>query len=174
MDVEDKAAFIKDIGEALYCAKLISYAQGFALMHETSKNRGWNLQLGDLAMIWRGGCIIRSRFLSKINEAYVNNPELPNLLLDTYFHEQIEKTQDSWRRVVAAASLNGIPVPAMASALSYYDGYRTADMPQNLVQAQRDYFGAHTYERKDKEAGLYFHTNWTGEGGDTSSQTYNA
>ena len=174
MDLEDKEAFVKDIGAALYCAKLISYAQGFALMHQTSENRGWNLQLGNLAMIWRGGCIIRSRFLDKINEAYVNNPELPNLLLDKYFHEQIESPQGSWRRVVAEASLSGIPVPAMASALSYYDGYRTADMPQNLVQAQRDYFGAHTYERKDKDAGVFFHTNWTGVGGETSSETYNA
>ena len=170
----DKKAFIEDIRQALYAAKIISYAQGYSLMKSAAKTNGWDLDYGNIALIWRGGCIIRSRFLGKIKEAYTKNPELQNLMLDDYFKETLESAQESFRRVIATAVLNGIPVPAMSSALAYFDGYKSACLPANLLQAQRDYFGAHTYERIDDERGNYHHTNWTGRGGKTSASTYNA
>jgi len=168
----DKKAFVEDIRKALYASKIVSYAQGFTLMRSAAKTYGWNLNYGGIALMWRGGCIIRSVFLGKIKEAFDNNPELTNLLLDPFFKEKVEAAQDSWRRVISTAVLNGIPVPAFASALTYYDGYRSERLPANLLQAQRDYFGAHTYERVDKPRGEFFHTNWTGRGGTTSASTY--
>ncbi len=170
----DKAQFIKDIKDALYAAKIVSYAQGYTLMRAAAKTYGWNLNYGGIALMWRGGCIIRSVFLGKIKEAYDSNPELSNLLLDPYFKDIIEKAQAGWRRVCATALANGIPVPAMTTALSYFDGFRCERLPANLLQAQRDYFGAHTYERLDAPRGQFFHTNWTGEGGDTAATQYNA
>jgi 6-phosphogluconate dehydrogenase len=169
----DRKAFINDIRNALYASKIVSYAQGYVLMRAAAREFGWDLNYGGIALMWRGGCIIRSAFLGKIKEAFDNNPLLTNLLLDPFFTEKIESGQESWRRVVSTAFLNGIPVPAMASALAYYDGYRTERLPANLLQAQRDYFGAHTYERTDQPRGRFFHTNWTGRGGETSSTTYN-
>ena len=168
----NKKEFLENIRKALYCAKIISYAQGYTLMRSAAKTYGWNLNYGGIALMWRGGCIIRSAFLSKIKEAYTNNPELENLLLDPYFKSTIESFVESWRNVVATAVVSGIPVPAMSSALEYFDGYTTESLPANLLQAQRDYFGAHTYERIDRPRGQFFHTNWTGEGGDTASTTY--
>ncbi len=168
----DKAAFINDIKDALFAAKIVSYAQGYTLMRSAAKTYGWNLNYGGIALMWRGGCIIRSVFLGKIKEAFDNNPELPNLLLDPYFKDVIEKAQAGWRRVCAAAMTNGIPMPAMTSALCYFDGYRSERLPANLLQAQRDYFGAHTYERIDAPRGQFFHTNWTGKGGDTAASQY--
>lgn len=170
----DKAQFIQDIRNALYAAKIVSYAQGYTLMRAAAKTYNWNLNYGGIALMWRGGCIIRSVFLGKIKDAYDANPELENLLLDPYFKDIIEKAQAGWRRVCAAAISNGIPVPAMTTALSYFDGYRCERLPANLLQAQRDYFGAHTYERIDAPRGQFFHTNWTGEGGDTAASQYNA
>lgn len=168
----DRKAFIEDIKQALYAAKIISYAQGYALMRAAAKTHGWNLNYGGIALMWRGGCIIRSIFLGKIKEAFDNNPELSNLLLDPFFKGVIEKAQAGWRRVAAAAIMNGIPAPAMTTALNYFDGYRAEVLPANLLQAQRDYFGAHTYERTDRPRGEFFHTNWTGKGGATASSTY--
>ena len=168
----DKKAFIEDIRQALFASKIVSYAQGYVLMREAAKEYGWNLNNGGIALMWRGGCIIRSVFLVKIKEAFDKNPELSNLLLDSYFKDKIDTTQESWRKVVATALTNGIPVPALTTALCYYDGYRSERLPANLLQAQRDYFGAHTYERIDKPRGEFFHTNWTGKGGDTASSTY--
>jgi 6-phosphogluconate dehydrogenase len=153
--------WIDCVRDALYCSKICSYAQGFALMHAASKNNNWNLKLGEIASIFRGGCIIRARFLQKITEAYARNPNLPNLLLDTYFAQTIDKLQHNWRAVVARASVQGVPVPAFASALSYFDSYRSDRLPANLLQAQRDYFGAHTYERIDQPRGKFFHLDWT-------------
>ncbi|MCK4346545.1 MAG: NADP-dependent phosphogluconate dehydrogenase, partial [Bacteroidales bacterium] len=150
----------------------VSYAQGYVLMREAAKEYGWNLNNGGIALMWRGGCIIRSVFLGKIKEAFDKNPELNNLLLDPFFKNKIEAAQESWRRVVATALTNGIPIPAFTTALCYYDGYRSERLPANLLQAQRDYFGAHTYERIDRPRGEFFHTNWTGKGGDTASSTY--
>ena len=170
----DKAAFLNSIREALYASKIVSYAQGYVLMRQAAKDYGWNLNNGGIALMWRGGCIIRSVFLGKIKEAFDKNPELTNLLLDPYFHEAVESRQDGWRKVCAQAVMNGIPVPAFCSALNYYDGYRTERLPANVLQAQRDYFGAHTYERVDKPRGEFFHTNWTGKGGDIAASTYNA
>ena len=170
---DDKEAFIEDIRKALYASKIISYAQGFTLMRSAAKTYGWNLNYGGIALMWRGGCIIRSIFLGKIKEAFDKNQELPNLLLDPFFKERILLSQNSWRNVVSAAIINGIPIPAFASALSYYDGYRSERLPANLLQAQRDYFGAHTYERVDRPRGEFYHTNWTGKGGTTSASTYN-
>ncbi len=170
----DKKALVADIKNALYAAKIVSYAQGYTLIRQAAKTYGWNLNYGGIALMWRGGCIIRSVFLGKIKEAFDNNPELTNLMLDPHFKAILETTQDSWRRVCAAAITNGIPMPAMTAALSYFDGYRTENLPANLLQAQRDYFGAHTYERKDAERGKFFHTNWTGTGGNTSATIYNA
>lgn len=169
----DRKEFIEAIKNALYASKIVSYAQGYTLMRAAAKTYGWNLKYGEIALMWRGGCIIRSVFLDKIKEAFDKNPDLTNLLLDPFFKDKIEKAQAGWRMVVAQAALNGIPVPALSSALCYYDGYRSERLPANLLQAQRDYFGAHTYERTDKPRGEFFHTNWTGEGGSTSASTYN-
>ncbi|NLM75214.1 MAG: decarboxylating NADP(+)-dependent phosphogluconate dehydrogenase [Clostridiaceae bacterium] len=168
----DKKAFIEDLKNALYAAKIVSYAQGYTLLRAAAQTYGWNLNYGGIALMWRGGCIIRSVFLGKIKEAFDKNPELTNLLLDPFFKEKIENAQAGWRRVTSAALMNGIPVPAFTSALCYYDGYRSEWLPANLLQAQRDYFGAHTYERIDRPRGEFFHTNWTGEGGATSATTY--
>ena len=168
----DKAAFIEDIRKALYAAKIISYAQGYALMRAAAKTYGWNLNYGGIALMWRGGCIIRSVFLGKIKEAFDKNPDLANLLLDSYFQGKLAESQQSWRNVIACAVMNGVPAPCLAAALEYYDGYRSERLPANLLQAQRDYFGAHTYERTDKPRGEFFHTNWTGHGGDTVAGTY--
>ena len=154
----DKAEFIENVRKALFASKIVSYAQGFAQLRVASDEYGWNLQYGNLAKIWRGGCIIRSRFLQNITDAYENNPELKNLLLDPFFTDIIESYQDAWRKVVASAVSLGIPVPGFSSALAYYDSYRTANLPANLLQAQRDYFGAHTFKRVDKEG--TFHYNW--------------
>ncbi len=170
----DKEAFIENIRKALYAAKIISYAQGYALMRAAAKTYGWNLNYGGIALMWRGGCIIRSVFLGKIKEAFEKNPALDNLLLDEYFTKEIEGCTDGWRRVCAEAMLAGVPIPAMTSALNYFDGIRTARMSANLLQAQRDYFGAHTYERVDAPRGQFFHTDWTGHGGNTTANTYNA
>ena len=170
----DKAEMVEAIRQALYASKIISYAQGYTLMRSAAKTYGWNLNYGGIALMWRGGCIIRSVFLGKIKEAYEKDPELRNLLLDPYFKETIEKLVPAWRKVAASALQYGIPAPAMTSALSYFDGYTTKRLPANLLQAQRDYFGAHTYERVDAPRGEFFHTNWTGHGGSTSATTYNA
>ena len=170
----DRKKFIEDIRRALYASKIISYAQGYTLMRTAAKTYGWNLNYGGIALMWRGGCIIRSVFLGKIKEAYDKNPNLPNLLLDDYFFNQIKALVPSWRKVCAQAMLSGVPVPAFSSALCYFDGYTSERLPANLLQAQRDYFGAHTYERVDCPRGQFFHTNWTGEGGSTSASTYNA
>ena len=170
----DKAAFIEDIRKALYASKIISYAQGYTLMRAAAKNYGWNLNYGGIALMWRGGCIIRSVFLGKIKEAYDRDPQLSNLLLDPYFKNTIPGLVPAWRNVVSEAVKHGIPMPAFSSALSYFDGYTTEKLPANLLQAQRDYFGAHTYERLDAPRGEFFHTNWTGHGGSTSASTYNA
>jgi 6-phosphogluconate dehydrogenase len=170
----DPKTFIDDVEMALYASKIISYAQGYALMNAMAKDSGWEINNGGVALMWRGGCIIRSAFLGKIKDAFDLNPKLANLLLDPYFTGEINRAQSGWRRVVAAASMQGIPVPCMSSALSYFDGYRCGRLPANLLQAQRDFFGAHTYERVDKPRGEFFHTNWTGRGGTTASTTYNA
>lgn len=169
----DKKQFIEDIKNALYAAKIVSYAQGYALMRSAAKTYGWSLNYGGIALMWRGGCIIRSVFLGKIKDAFDKESELKNLLLAPYFSNIMKNSEDSFRRVCAAALSNGIPVPALASALCYYDGYRCERLPANLLQAQRDYFGAHTYERTDAKRGEFFHTNWTGEGGDTAATQYN-
>ncbi len=168
----EKNAFIEDIKYALYASKIVSYAQGYTLMQAAAKSYGWNLNYGGIALMWRGGCIIRSVFLAKIKEAFDTNPTLSNLLLDPFFKDKVEAAQTGWRRVVAKAMEQGIPVPALSTALCYFDGFRTERLPANLLQAQRDYFGAHTYERIDKARGEYFHTNWTGRGGDTAASTY--
>jgi 6-phosphogluconate dehydrogenase len=169
----DRAIFIEDIKSALYASKIVSYAQGYTLLREAAKEYGWDLNYGGIALLWRGGCIIRSVFLGKIRDAFDKNPALANLLLDPFFKEKVEAAQEGWRKVVATALVNGIPVPAFTTALNYFDGYRSERLPANMLQAQRDYFGAHTYERVDKPRGEFFHTNWTGRGGDTSSSTYN-
>ncbi|MBU0715647.1 MAG: decarboxylating NADP(+)-dependent phosphogluconate dehydrogenase [Verrucomicrobia bacterium] len=168
----NKAKFIDDLRQALYASKIVSYAQGYQLMRSVAKESGWNLNYGGIALMWRGGCIIRSAFLGKIKEAFVNNPNLVNLLLDPFFADAVKKAQDSWRCVIQTAVKLGIPAPALSSALNYYDGYRSERLPANLLQAQRDYFGAHTYERVDKPRGQVFHTNWTGRGGSTAASTY--
>jgi 6-phosphogluconate dehydrogenase len=168
----DRPAFIDDVEMALYASKIISYAQGFALMHAMSRESGWTINNGAVALMWRGGCIIRSVFLGKIKEAFDRNPKLTNLLVDPYFAAEVERAQPGWRRVIGAGVANGIPLPAMSAALAYFDGYRCARLPANLLQAQRDYFGAHTYERVDRPRGQFFHTNWTGRGGTTASTTY--
>jgi len=170
----DKVAFINDLREALYASKIVSYAQGYQLMRAAAKEYGWNLNYGGIALMWRGGCIIRSAFLGKIKEAFDNNHQLDNLLLDPFFKDAVEQAQTPWRRVVTTAVELGIPMPATSSALAFYDGYRSCRLPANLLQAQRDYFGAHTYERVDKPRGEFFHTNWTGRGGTTAASTYTA
>lgn len=169
----DREAFLEDIRQALYASKIISYAQGYILLRQAAQTYHWDLNYGEIALMWRGGCIIRSIFLREIKDAFDKNPGIKNLLLDPYFGGEVEKAQAGWRRVCAAASLGGIPVPAMTSALSYFDGYRRERSAANLLQAQRDYFGAHTYERIDAPRGQFFHTNWTGEGGSTSASSYN-
>lgn len=169
----DKKAFVEDIRKALYASKIVSYAQGFMLLREAANVFGWKLNYGGIALMWRGGCIIRSVFLGDIKAAYEKNPELDNLLLDDFFKNAIHEAQSSWRKVVAQAVLLGVPTPCFSTALAFYDGYRTAKLPANLIQAQRDYFGAHTYELLS-EPGKYVHTNWTGLGGNVSSSSYNA
>ncbi len=171
--IEHKKQFINDLHDALYASKIVSYAQGYVLMRTAAEDFRWNLNYGGIALMWRGGCIIRSVFLGKIKEAFDKNPRLTNLLLDPFFKEKIIRTQDAWRRVVSTAFIHGIPIPAFSTAPAYYDGYRSERLPANLLQAQRDYFGAHTYERIDKPRGEFFHTNWTGRGGETASSTYN-
>lgn len=168
----DRQKFIDDLEKALYASKLVSYAQGYVLMRAAAEEYGWKLNNGGIALMWRGGCIIRSAFLGKIKDAFDNNPKLSNLLLDPFFKSKIEEAQQSWRKVVATSVMNGIWVPAMSTALNYFDGFRNKRLPANLLQAQRDYFGAHTYERVDKPRGEFFHTNWTGHGGTTASSTY--
>ncbi len=170
---EDRAAFIEDVRRALYCSKVISYAQGYMLMREAAKEQGWDLNFGGIALMWRGGCIIRSQFLGKIKEAFDKNPQLTNLLLDDFFSRTLNEYQASWRRALIKAIEYGVPTPAFSTALAFFDGYRTERLPANLLQAQRDFFGAHTYERVDKSRGEFFHTNWTGRGGRVSSSTYN-
>lgn len=165
--------FVEEIRQALYASKLISYAQGFSLIRRASEHYGWELDYGTIAQIWRKGCIIRSVFLQKITEAYRKNPKLENLLFDDFFRTKIQNALPSWRKTVSEGALSGVALPAMSSALSYFDGLRTLHSAANLIQAQRDYFGAHTYERTDRERGIFFHTNWTGEGGNTVSGTYN-
>ncbi len=171
---QDKKEFIDKIKNALLVSKIISYAQGFSLMMSAAKTYNWDLNYGSIALMWRGGCIIRSSFLKKIKEAYDNNPKLKNLILDPYFASIINNYSEDWREVVSVAVKNGISVPAFSSALNYFDAYTCERLPANLLQAQRDYFGAHTYERIDMKRKEFFHTNWTGEGGNTSSSTYNA
>jgi 6-phosphogluconate dehydrogenase len=169
----DRAAFIEEVRRALYCSKLISYAQGYMVLTEAAKDQGWHLNFGGIALMWRGGCIIRSRFLGKIKDAYDKNPSLSNLLLDDFFSKTLNEYQEGWRKGVIHGIEHGVPTPAFSTALSFYDGFRTARLPANVLQAQRDYFGAHTYERIDKPRGQFFHTNWTGRGGRVSSSTYN-
>ena len=163
---------INALRDALYASKIISYAQGFMLMAEAAKEHGWDLNYGEIALMWRGGCIIRSTFLGNIKDAYDKNPELENLVLDSFFTEALKTAEAGWRKAVVLAIENGIPAPAFSSALSYFDGYRSERLPANLLQAQRDYFGAHTYERLDKKRGEFFHTDWTGHGGKVASTTY--
>src|SRR3989339_795950 len=170
----DKKQFIDDLKKALYASKIVSYAQGYVLMRYAAKEYGWNLNYGGIALMWRGGCIIRSVFLGKIKDAFDNNLNLKNLLLDPFFKDAVLKAQPSWRRVLTEAINLGVPVPALCTALNFFDGYRSKRLPANLLQAQRDYFGAHTYERVDKPRGEFFHTNWTGEGGDTAASVYKA
>jgi 6-phosphogluconate dehydrogenase len=168
----DRKAFLADLARALYASKIVSYAQGYSLMRAAAEEHKWNLSYGGVALLWRGGCIIRSAFLGRIKEAFDRNPGLTNLLLDPFFREHIEASQAAWRRVVAAAVTNGIWIPAHATALGYFDGFRNGRLPANLLQAQRDYFGAHLYERVDRPRGEFFHTNWTGRGGQTASSAY--
>jgi 6-phosphogluconate dehydrogenase len=170
----DKTAFVKDLQQALYASKIVSYTQGYMLMRATSEIFGWDLAYGNVALMWRGGCIIRAAFLDDIKAAFDKDPGLANLLLDPFFKEQVQRAESAWRRVVSTAVSLSIPVPAMSSALAFYDGYRRDRLPANLLQAQRDYFGAHTYERVDKPRGEFFHTNWTGTGGDITATTYDA
>jgi 6-phosphogluconate dehydrogenase len=160
--------------QALYASKIISYTQGYMLMRAAADEYDWDLDYGSIALMWREGCIIRSVFLGDIRDAFARQPDLPNLLLDSYFEEQVESAQMAWRRVVAQAVKVGIPIPSMSSALAFYDGYRHARLPANMIQAQRDYFGAHTYERVDRPRGEHFHTDWTGEGGQVTSGSYDA
>jgi 6-phosphogluconate dehydrogenase len=170
----DRATFIENVRCALYCSKMISYAQGYMLLRAAAKENSWNLNMGGIALMWRGGCIIRSRFLGKIKDAFDKNPGLENLLLDSFFSGALNQYQASWRKAQIHAVELGVPTPAFSTALAFFDGYRTGRLPANLLQAQRDYFGAHTYERTDKPRGEFFHTNWTGRGGRVSSTTYNA
>ncbi len=172
--VEDKAAFIEQVRCALYCSKMISYAQGYMLLRAAEKEQGWHLNMGGIALMWRGGCIIRSVFLGDIKKAFDKNPKLQNLLMDDFFSGALNRYQMHWREALISAINLGVPTPAFSTALAFYDGYRTERLPANLLQAQRDFFGAHTYERVDKPRGEHFHTNWTGRGGRVSSTTYNA
>jgi 6-phosphogluconate dehydrogenase len=172
--ISEKAAFIEDVRRALFCSKLISYAQGYMLLRAAAQEQGWHLNMGGIALMWRGGCIIRSAFLGNIKAAYDKNPQLLNLLMDDFFYGILNKYQGGWRKAIIHAIEIGVPTPAFSTALAFYDGYRTERLPANLLQAQRDFFGAHTYERVDKPRGEFFHTNWTGRGGRVSSSTYNA
>jgi 6-phosphogluconate dehydrogenase len=172
--ITDRKQFIDDIRKALYASKIVSYAQGFSLLKNAAADYNWELNYGEIAMIWRGGCIIRSAFLNKIYEAFKHDPKLPNLIMDGYFSAILKESSESWRRVISVAVRDGVPVPAMSAALSWFDSYRSAWLPASLLQAQRDYFGAHTYQRIDKPENEHFHTNWTGRGGETASSTYNA
>jgi 6-phosphogluconate dehydrogenase len=171
-NAKKRAALVQEVRDALYASKIISYAQGYMLMQAAAKEYGWKLNWGGIALMWRGGCIIRSRFLGKIKEAFDKKPKLTNLLFDDYFRGEIKKSQKGWRNIVATAAKRGIPAPAFSTALAFFDSFRSAVLPANLLQAQRDFFGAHTYERVDKPRGEFFHTNWTGHGGNTSSTTY--
>ncbi|MBR4568367.1 MAG: decarboxylating NADP(+)-dependent phosphogluconate dehydrogenase [Bacteroidales bacterium] len=170
----DRAAFLEDMRKALFAAKVVSYAQGYALMRAAAKEYGWNLNYGGIALMWRGGCIIRSVFLGRIKEAFDKDPDIANILLDPYFSGKLAEAQQGWRNVLCTAIQNGVPAPCLTAGLQYYDGYRCSRLPANMLQAQRDFFGAHTYERTDRPRGEFFHTNWTGHGGDTVSSTYNA
>ncbi len=170
----DRKSFVEQIRQGLYASKIISYTQGFMLMRQAAKEYGWKLNYGSIAAIWRGGCIIRSRFLDDIRKAYKTNSDLACLMLDPFFKQELQRMQQGWRKSVSASAELGIPSPCFSTALAFYDGYRTAVLPANLLQAQRDFFGAHTYERTDKPRGQFFHTNWTGHGGDVSSSSYNA
>ncbi|MCY4085832.1 MAG: decarboxylating NADP(+)-dependent phosphogluconate dehydrogenase [Actinomycetia bacterium] len=170
----DPAAFMRDVRDALYASKIVAYAQGFMLFRQAAAEFGWNLDYGAIALMWRGGCIIRSAFLGKIKEAFDEDTDLENLLLAPYFRDEISHAQAGWRRAVAQAIELGIPAPAYSSALAFYDGYRSDRLPANIIQAQRDFFGAHTYERLDRPRGEFFHTNWTGRGGETASGSYSA
>ncbi len=170
----DRARFIEDVRRALYCSKIVSYAQGYMLLRAAAQEYGWNLNMGGIALMWRGGCIIRSQFLGDIKKAFDKNPKLDNLLLARFFSAAVNKYQSSWRKAVSHAIKLGVPTPAFSTALAFFDGYRAGRLPANLLQAQRDYFGAHTYERVDQPRGQFFHTNWTGHGGRVSSGTYNA
>jgi len=170
----DKQAFINSVRDSVFASKLVSYTQGYLLMRAAADEFKWTLNYGGIALMWRGGCIIRSKFLGKIKDAFDNDPKLKNLLFDPYFQEKMRGCQKSWREIVAAGVLQGIPLPGISAALAYYDGLRTERLPANLLQAQRDFFGAHTYERVDQPRGKFFHTNWTGRGGTTASSTYNA
>jgi len=170
----DKNVFLEQLEQSVYAAKIISYAQGYALMRAAAIENGWDLNYGGIALMWRGGCIIRSAFLGKIKAAFDANPGLVNLLMDPYFKQKVSAAMPALRDVVSTAVKNGIPVPTLAAAVTYFDSYRSGWLPANLLQAQRDYFGAHTYERVDRPRGEFFHTNWTGTGGDTTSNTYNA
>src|SRR5271156_3959428 len=174
LTISEKKEFIEDVRRALYCSKMISYAQGYMLLRAVEKEQKWNLNMGGIALMWRGGCIIRSVFLGNIKAAFDKNPDLANLLLDDFFSSALNKYQASWRKGIIHAIEIGVPTPAFSTALAFYDGYRTERLPANLLQAQRDFFGAHTYERVDKPRGAFFHTNWTGRGGRVSSTTYNA
>jgi 6-phosphogluconate dehydrogenase len=174
MDTHGREEFIEEVRRALYCSKMISYAQGYMLLREAGREQGWNLNMGGIALMWRGGCIIRSRFLGKIKEAYEKDSQLTNLLLDDFFSDVLNKYHVAWRQAIIHAIGFGVPTPAFSTALAFYDGYRTARLPANLLQAQRDFFGAHTYERVDRPRGQFFHTNWTGRGGRVSSGSYNA
>ena len=159
----DKAALVQAVRDSLYASKICSYAQGFALMRAVGEELDWKLNFGEIAMIWRGGCIIRARFLQRIKEAFDKNPDLPNLLLDPYFKDILERTQKNWRTIISKAALAGVPIPAFAASLGYFDSYRSEQLPANLLQAQRDYFGAHTYERVDQPPGKFFHFDWVGD-----------
>lgn len=170
----DKKEFIENVRKALYCSKMISYAQGYMLLRAAAEEQGWHLNMGGIALMWRGGCIIRSQFLGKIKDAYDKNPQLDNLLMDDFFANVLNSEQAGWRKALISAIELGVPTPAFSTALAFYDGYRTERLPANLLQAQRDFFGAHTYERVDKPRGEFFHTNWTGRGGRVASSTYNA
>lgn len=173
LSAAERPSMIANLRHALYASKLVSYAQGFALMRSAAETYGWDLNYGSIALLWRGGCIIRSAFLGKIKEAYDRDPALPNLLLDGFFSETLRSILPAWREAAAWAIRSGIPIPAISAALNYFEGYTSASLPANLLQAQRDYFGAHTYERTDAPRGRFFHTNWTGRGGDTPSSSYN-
>ncbi len=171
---DDRDAVVADLADALYASKIVSYGQGFMLLDAAAEEHGWDLDFATIASMWRGGCIIRSRFLSEVMRAYQDRPDLQSLLVHPFFTHELVRAQDGWRRTVQRAVAAGIPVPAYSSALAFYDGYRSRRLPANLIQAQRDYFGAHTYERVDEARGDFFHTNWTGRGGDVSATTYEA